>query len=123
MAVNLDLKRERELLTTPAKRMWDAAVVEIEAASRMKGFNQKQKELFFQQAMIEIRCADMMNVNNYLMRNPEESFSKRAIARNNLKIEEYAKKREEVLRAIGNTANSQMQQAIGVIRKNQNKRS
>ena len=81
----LDLSKERELLTTVSKRIWDNVVKDTEIICKKLGLNQKQKNAILQRAMADIRIADMKKINEYLSRT-DDSSAKEAIKKNKVRI-------------------------------------
>ena len=77
----LDLEKERELLSTPSKRVWDNMAAQIEVVANELDLSTEQKEALFQRTMAEIRHRDMQEINKYLART-EEASGKKAISKN-----------------------------------------
>lgn len=82
----LNLKKEKEMLSTSSKKVWDNAVKEIDIVAKEMNLTKEEKEGLLQRTMASIRIADLNATNKYLSRTNEE-FSKRAIKKNKLEIQ------------------------------------
>lgn len=82
----LNLEREKEMLCTSSKRVWENALKEIEAVAKEMNLTKEQKNGLLQRAMASIRISDLQATNQYLSRTNEE-YSQRAVKKNKLEIQ------------------------------------
>ena len=66
MKMTLDVKKQRELLSTGNKKFWDETIKDIEIVAKELGLNNEEKEALIQTTMAAIRIGDLNAENEYL---------------------------------------------------------
>ena len=82
----LEIQKEYELLSAPAKKAWDKIYDEIIRIAEEMNLSASQTHALLQRNMAEARYADLKATNEYLSRTNEE-YSQRAINRNKLEMQ------------------------------------
>lgn len=95
----IDIKREVEMLSTPAKKAWKQVLTQIEIMATEEGLSASQKNALIQRKLVAARYMDLKQENQYHAQSNDE-LAKRKIETNMIKMAEldvcYRKLENEV---------------------------
>ena len=86
MKQKLDLKREKERLSTGSQRYWEDTMKDIEVISKQLNMTKTEKEAFIQRTAAQIVYRDLEATNAYLKKSGDD-LSLRKIQKNTLEMQ------------------------------------